>query len=371
MEQKYVKPPVRILLGPGPSDVPPEVLRAMSTPLLGHLDPVFLEIMDETKSLLQEVFQTKNDLTFAMPGTGMAGMEACLVNLIEPGDKFVVGIHGFFGTRLADIARRAGAEVVEVNGDWGKPLDTQVMQATIQKEKPQVVAFVHAETSTGVLQPPQPIVEAAHDAGALVVMDAVTSLGGMPVKLDEWQVDACYSGAQKCIGAPPGFSPISYSSRAVEKLDQRKTPVQSFYLDLSLLRKYWGTDRAYHHTAPITLVYALREALRLIVEEGLEARWARHQRHQQALVEGLEAMGLELLVENPEDRLWSLTTVRIPDGVDDVAVRKQLLTDHNIEIGGGLGPLKGKVWRIGLMGYSSKINNVMLLIAALERALKW
>jgi alanine-glyoxylate transaminase/serine-glyoxylate transaminase/serine-pyruvate transaminase len=300
----------------------------------------------------------------------MAGMEACLVNIIEPGDKFVVAIHGFFGTRLADIGRRAGAEVTVVNCDWGKPIDVQLMQETIQQEKPQAVAFVHAETSTGVLQSPEPIVKAAHDVGALVVMDAVSSLAGVPVKLDEWGIDACYSGAQKCIGAPPGFSPISYSSRAVEKLEARKQPVQSFYLDLSLLRNYWSKDRAYHHTAPITLVYALREALRLVVEEGLEARWARHQKHQRALVAGLEAMGLDLLVENPDDRLWSLTTVHIPNGVDDAAVRKQLLEQYNIEIGGGLGPFKGKVWRIGLMGYSSKANNVVLVLAALENAMR-
>jgi alanine-glyoxylate transaminase/serine-glyoxylate transaminase/serine-pyruvate transaminase len=370
MDKTYTQPPHRVLLGPGPSEIPPEVLRALSIPLLGHLDPVFLKIMDETQDLLKEVSQTKNELTFAMPGTGMAGMEACLINVLEPGDKYVVGIHGFFGTRLADIGRRAGADVVEVNGEWGKPLDADTMRETIEREKPQVVAFVHAETSTGVLQAPEPIVRAAHDVGAVVVMDAVTSLGGMPVKLDAWEVDACYSGAQKCIGAPPGFSPISYSPRAVEKLDKRAKPVQSFYLDLSVLRKYWGTERAYHHTAPISNAYALREALRLVVEEGLEARWDRHHHHQKALVAGLEAMGLELLVADPDHRLWGLTTVRIPTGVDDAAVRKQLLNRNNIEIGGGLGALKGKVWRIGLMGYSSTANNVLLVLAALEDAVR-
>ncbi len=370
MELKLTQAPHRILLGPGPSEAPPEVLRVMSTPLLGHLDPVYLQIMDETQDLLRKVFQTENELTFAVPGTGMSAMEACLANVLEPGDKLVVGIHGFFGTRLSEIGRRVGAEVVEVNGDWGKSLDARIMGDTIQKEKPKVVAFVHAETSTGVLQDPAPIVEAAHGVGAVVVMDAVTSLGGMPLKLDEWDIDACYSGAQKCLGAPPGASPISYGARAVEKMDARKKPLQSFYLDLSLLRKYWGTERAYHHTAPISAVYALREALRLAVEEGLEARWARHQRHQKSLVAGLEALGLKLLVEDPKLRLWSLTTVRIPDGVDDAAVRKQLLTANSIEIGGGLGPFKGQVWRIGLMGYSSTANNVFLLLAALENALR-
>lgn len=370
MDPKYVQPPHRVLLGPGPSEAPPEVLRALSIPLLGHLDPTFLEVMDETKALLKKVFLTENELTFAMPGTGMAAMEGCLVSLLEPGDKLVAGIHGFFGTRLADIGRRARAHVIEVNGEWGRPLDVETMRESIRREKPRVVAFVHAETSTGVLQQPEPIVEAAHQSGALVVMDAVTSLGGMPVKLDEWKIDACYSGAQKCIGAPPGFSPVSYSPRAVERLDSRKQPVQSFYLDLGLIRRYWGTERMYHHTAPISLTYALREALRLVVEEGLEARWKRHQRHQGALIAGLEAMGLELLVAAPGDRLWSLTTVRVPDGVDDAAVRKHLLARHSIEIGGGLGPLKGQVWRIGLMGYSSTANNVLLVLAALEDALR-
>lgn len=367
---KELDPPRRILLGPGPSEVAPRVLRAMSVPLLGHLDPLFLELLDEAKQMLRELFQTKNELTLPLSATGSAGMEACLVNLLEPGDKLLVGIHGVFGGRMADIGRRAGAEVVEVTAEWGSPLDVDKMRTRLRHEKPQVVAFVHAETSTGVLQDPVPIVETAHEVGALVVLDAVTSLGGMPVRLDEWGIDACYSGTQKCLSAPPGLSPVSFSPSAVERLASRKSPVQSWYLDLNMIRSYWGAERLYHHTAPISMIYALREALRLVLEDGLQARWDLHRRHHLALVKGLEAMGLEMLVEKPEHRLWSLNAVRIPAGVDDLKVRRRLLDEHNIEIGGGLGPLKGRVWRIGLMGYSSHPNNVLLVLEALDAALR-
>ncbi len=363
-------PPHRILLGPGPSEVAPSVLRAMSAPMVGHLDPYFLGLLDETKELLRKTFQTENQLTLPLSATGSAGMEACLVNLLEPGDKFLVGIHGVFGERMADIGRRAGAKVTEVRADWGTPLDPEAIRTAIQRERPQLVAFVHAETSTGVLQAPEPIIEAAHEAGALGVLDTVTSVGGMPVRLDAWKVDACYSGTQKCLSAPPGLSPVSFAAAATERLSKRKQPVQSWYLDLNMIGSYWGAERLYHHTAPISMVYALREALRLVQEEGLDARWERHRRHHLALVAGLEAMGLSMQVANPSERLWSLNAVRIPDGVDDLAVRRRLLAQHSMEIGGGLGPLKGKIWRIGLMGYSSTANNVLLVLGALGEALR-
>jgi alanine-glyoxylate transaminase/serine-glyoxylate transaminase/serine-pyruvate transaminase len=362
-------PPDRLLLGPGPSQVHPRVLRAMSAPLIGHLDPAFVQMMEDVKDLLRVVFATKNPLTIPISGTGSAGMEACLVNLLEPGDEFVVGVNGVFGTRMAEVAERAGAVVRRVEAPWGKIVRPEQFEAALKNAtKPKLVAVVHAETSTGAWQPLPEIATLAHDHGALMLADCVTSLGGVPVLTDEWGIDAAYSGTQKCLSCPPGLSPITFSPRAVDVVKARKTKVQSWYLDLSLLAQYWGEERVYHHTAPITMNYALREALRLVVEEGLEARYARHRRNHEALAAGLAPLGLALAAEAGH-RLPMLNAVTVPDGVDEAKVRGRLLTEHGIEIGGGLGPMKGKVWRIGLMGESSRRASVLSVLAALEDAL--
>jgi alanine-glyoxylate transaminase/serine-glyoxylate transaminase/serine-pyruvate transaminase len=364
-----LQPPSRVLLGPGPSNVHPRVLRAMSTPLVGHLDPAFLRIMDETKRLLQFVFQTRNELTIPISGTGSAGMEACLVNLLEPGDEAVVCVNGVFGTRMADIVERCGATLVRVEAPWGRVIDPADIAAALQRcEQPKLVAIVHAETSTGAWQPLEEIAPLVHAADALFVVDTVTSLGGCPVRVDEWGIDACYSGTQKCLSCPPGLAPITFGPRAVEVLHTRKTKVQSWYLDLTMIEKYWGSERVYHHTAPISMNYALHEALQLIEEEGLEARWRRHERHHHALKAGLAAIGLGIASQESH-QLWTLNSVRLPDGVDDARVRNALLEEFSIEIGGGLGPLKGQTWRIGLMGESSTTANVLLLLSVLERVL--
>ncbi len=363
-----LRPPERILLGPGPSDVDPRVLRAMSTPLVGHLDPAFLALMDETMALLRCVFQTENRFTIPVSGTGSAGMEAAFVNLLEPGDTALVCVNGVFGERMCDVAARCGANVVRVDQEWGQPVPTDAVAAALRSCRPKVVALVHAETSTGVLQPMEEIARMTREAEALLLVDAVTSLGGVPVTADAWDADVVYSGTQKCLSCPPGLAPITFGERALEVIAKRSHKVQSWYLDMGMVAKYWGGERVYHHTAPITMVYALREALRLVAEEGLEARFSRHRRHHQALVAGLEAMGLRMFVA-PEHRLPSLNTVCIPDGVDDAGTRKRLLEEFGIEIGGGLGPVKGKVWRIGLMGYSSQVPNILALLSALERIL--
>jgi alanine-glyoxylate transaminase/serine-glyoxylate transaminase/serine-pyruvate transaminase len=364
-----LEPPARVLLGPGPSAVSPRVLRAMSIPLVGHLDPAFLRIMDETKRLLQFVFQTRNELTIPVSGTGSAGMEACLVNLLEPGDEAVVCLNGVFGTRMADIVERCGATVVKVEAPWGRVIDPADVAAALRRARhPKLVAIVHAETSTGAWQPIEEIGPLAHDAGALLVVDTVTSLGGCPVHVDDWGIDACYSGTQKCLSGPPGLSPLTFGNRALEVLRHRKTKVQSWYLDLTMIEKYWGAERVYHHTAPITMNYALYEALRIVEGEGLQARWARHQRNHEALKAGLAALELTI-VSQENHQLWMLNSVRIPDGVDDARVRSALLEEFGIEIGGGLGPLKGKTWRIGLMGESSTTANVLMVLSALERVL--
>ncbi len=362
-------PPDRLLLGPGPSQVHPRVLRAMSAPLLGHLDPAFVQMMEEVKDLLRVVFATSNPLTIPISGTGSAGMEACLVNLLEPGDEFVVGVNGVFGSRMAEVAERAGAVVRRVEAPWGNVIRPEQIEAALKNTtKPKLVAVVHAETSTGAWQPLPEIAKLAHHHGALVLVDCVTSLGGAPVLVDEWRIDAAYSGTQKCLSCPPGLSPITFSPRAVDVVKARKTKVQSWYLDLSLLAQYWGEERVYHHTAPITMNYALREALRLVVEEGLEARYERHRRNHEALAAGLGPLGLSLAAEAGH-RLPMLNAVTVPDGVDEAKVRAQLLREHGIEIGGGLGPMKGKVWRIGLMGESSRRASVLTLLAALEDGL--
>lgn len=360
-----LNPPIRTLLGPGPSNVHPRVLRAMATPLVGHLDPAFLQVMDETKQLLKFVFQTENNLTIPLSGTGSAGMEASLFNLIEEGDEVLVAVNGYFGERMCQMVPRCGGQVRRIEAPWGQVFDPDQVEDALQEGAVRLVAIVHAETSTGVLQPLEEISEIVHRYGALLLVDAVTSLGGVELKVDQWDIDACYSGTQKCLSCPPGLSPITFGPRAEEVLQSRRTPVGSWYLDLSLIQRYWGKERTYHHTAPISMNYALREALRLVQEEGLEARFARHRLNQQALVAGLEAMGLELLV--PEEyRLPSLTTVRIPAGVEEARVRSRLLKEFNVEIAGGLGDLRGQIWRIGLMGHSSRRENVSLLLSALE-----
>jgi alanine-glyoxylate transaminase/serine-glyoxylate transaminase/serine-pyruvate transaminase len=364
-----LSPSPRLLLGPGPSDAHPRVLSVMSTPLLGHLDPQFLEIMTETQAMLREVYQTKNQLTFPISATGTAGMETCLVNLIEPGDRAVICTMGYFGNRMVDIAGRCGAQVTVKSAPWGRVFDLDTLRAALAEIRPKVLGIVHAETSTGALQDLSELGKLCHEFGALLVADCVTSLGCIPVKLDEWEVDAAFSCSQKGLSCPPGLSPVSFSPRAVDALKARKAKVQSWYLDLSSIMSYWGGDRAYHHTAPITMVYALREGLRLVLEEGLDARFARHVRNHEALRAGLGALELPYIAP-PECRLPQLNAVRIPDGLDDVACRKRLLAEFGIEIGGGLGDFKGKAWRIGLMGHNSRPNCVFQVLAALEQVLR-
>ncbi len=364
-----LKVPARILMGPGPSDVAPAVLQAMANPLLGHLDPAFLEIMNEIMDQLREVFGTKNQLTMPMSGTGSAGMETAFVNVINPGDVAVVGVNGVFGQRMADVAQRCGAVVKTVEAAWGEAIDPNRIEEVLRSEdKVKLVAVVHAETSTGVMQPLEDISRLAHQYGALFLVDAVTSLGGIPVEVDRFGIDICYSGTQKCISAPPGLAPVTFSQRALDALDGLSDKVQSWYLDLSMIKGYWGQERSYHHTAPISMNYALREALRLILEEGLESTYRRHQILGGALQNGLEAMGLTMHVKE-DIRLPQLTVVRIPGGVEDAAVRSRLLLEYGIEIGGGLGPLKGDVWRVGLMGHACRPKNVMTFLTALESIL--
>lgn len=361
-------PSPRLLLGPGPSDVHPRVLSVMSTPLMGHLDPQFLVLMNEVQEMLRQAYQTKNPMTLAVSATGMAGMEACLVNLLEPGDKFLPFVKGFFGTRMVEVGQRTGAEVIRIDAPWGEVFDLSRVEAEIKKHRPKVVGMVHAETSTGAWQPIEDLGKICQANDALLVVDAVTSLGCVPVAVDDWGIDAIYSCTQKGLGCPPGLSPISLSPRAIEAIGKRKTPVRSWYFDMSIVRKYWGQDRFYHHTAPITSIFALREGLRILLEEGLQARWDRHLRNHRALKAGLLAMGLEYSAAEGH-QLPQLNAVKIPAGIDDLAVRKRLLDDFGIEIGGGLGDFKGKVWRIGLMGYNSRPSCVLLALASLEQCL--
>ncbi len=358
----------RVLMGPGPSDVPARVLVALARPTIGHLDPEFLRVLDETQAMLRQVFGTDNALTLPMSATGSAGMETCFVNLLEPGDRALICRHGVFGGRMAEVARRCGAEVTLVDAPWGRAIDPEDVRKAARGQSFKVLAIVHAETSTGVLQDLAPFRDIADECGALLVVDAVTSLAGVPVEVDRMGIDAIYSGTQKCLSCPPGLSPVSFSERAREVLTQRKTPAQSWYLDLNLIGQYFGGSRVYHHTAPVNMIFALHEALRLVLEEGLDARFQRHREQAAALYQGLQDLGLELLVAEP-DRLPPLTLVRIPDGVDDARVRKKLLTDHGLEIGGGLGDFKGKAWRIGLMGASATPRHVELCLTALRDAL--
>jgi len=352
----------RILLGPGPSMVPPRVLNALATPTVGHLDPEFLSVMAEVKALLRYTFQTENAVTFPISGTGSAGMEAALCNFIEAGDRVLIAVNGYFGERLAEIAKRYGAQVDKLEHPWGEVFTPDEVEDAFRNADYKLFAIVHGETSTGALQGNiKEMAAIAHQHGALFVLDTVASLGGVPVKVDEWDVDICYSGSQKCLSAPPGLAPLTISQRAVERLEARKTPVANWYLDLTLLMRYWGEPHVYHHTAPINMIYALREALRLISEEGLEDRFARHRSNAEMLWEGLEQMGMPPQIPL-EHRLVTLTTPKLPEGIDEKAIRRRLLIDYNVEISGGFGPFAGKIWRIGLMGFSSRREHVILLL---------
>jgi len=361
-----IKP--RTLLGPGPSNVHPRVLRAMSFPLVGHMDPQFLTLMNEIQDLLRYVFQTKNEFTIPVSGTGSASMEASMANFIEPGDEVLICVNGYFGLRLMDMASRYGAKVRSINKPWGEVFSLDEIETELKKQPAKIVGIVHAETSTGALQPMEGLGDLVHEYGGISVMDCVTSLGGLPVKVDDWGVDVAYSGTQKCLSIPPGLGPLTISPRALEVLNNRKSPVANWYLDMSLLSKYWGKKRTYHHTAPINMNYALYEGLKMIKEEGLEARWDRHQQNAGLLWEGLQDLGIKLIVPRP-NRLPSLTTIQIPEGINDQDVRRQLLQDYNIEIAGGLGDFAGKAWRIGCMGYSSRRENVTLFLGALKEIL--
>jgi alanine-glyoxylate transaminase/serine-glyoxylate transaminase/serine-pyruvate transaminase len=342
------------------------VLAALSLPVVGHLDPKFLEIMDQSMAMLRELFQTKNRLALPMSGTGSAGMETCFVNLLEPGDAVLIGVNGVFGTRMVDVAERCGAAVDTVDAEWGRALDAQKFKDALAKKRYKLVAAVHAETSTGVLQPLDDIAKLARASGALLLVDAVTSLGGAPVRVDELGIDACYSGTQKCLGCPPGLSPVTFSERAVEAIRKRKTKVQSWYLDLTMIEKYWGSERVYHHTAPISMNYALHEALRSVLEEGLDKAWQRHQQTHELFIREMRKLEIEPAVA-PSIRAPMINAIKIPDGVDDAKVRARLYDEFNIEIGAGLGPLKGKIWRVGLMGHGARAENVELLAKALKQ----
>ncbi len=362
----------KLLLGPGPSNVHPDVLAAMAQPMIGHLDPAFLKILDRVQARLRTLFGTDNAMTLPLSTTGSGGMEACFGNLVEPGDAVVIGVNGVFGNRMCDVASRLGGEVTRVDADWGRILDDDAMSDAIARVRPRVVAFVHAETSTGVHQPVENISRAARDVGAFVILDCVTSLAGLPVRLDEWGVDAAYSGTQKCLSCPPGLSPATFSPRAVERAGDRSAPCTSWYLDINLLAGYFGGERVYHHTAPISAIFALDEALRLVEEEGLETRAARHRDAAEALIAGLAEFGFEPLVDAAH-RLPMLTSVRLPESVKKAgegAVRRKLLDDHEIEVGGGLGALAGEIWRIGLMGENARRENVARLLEALSKELR-
>lgn len=367
---KELNPPQRLLMGPGPSNVHQRVYKALSTPIIGHLDPEFLEIMDDIQNLLRFVFQTNNRLTIAISATGSAGMEAAFVNVVEPGDKVIVGVNGVFGNRMSDIVRRCGAEVIEIEKPWGESIDLQRIEDELKKSSGvKAVALVHAETSTGVLQPMEEVGELCKKHAVLLIVDAVTSLGGLPVKVNDWGIDVCYSGTQKCLSCPPGLAPITFSDTALEIARNRKTKIQSWYLDVTMIADYWSdSTRAYHHTAPISMNFALREALRLIQEEGLERRFERHKNNSIALIQGLGELGLTPFVDD-SIRLPTLNAINSVTLQHEVTVRKRLLNEYNIEIGGGLGDLVGKIWRIGLMGESSRKTNVLLLLAALEEIL--
>jgi alanine-glyoxylate transaminase/serine-glyoxylate transaminase/serine-pyruvate transaminase len=378
---KSFNPPVRTLMGPGPSDVHPRVLQAMARPTIGHLDPAFITMMDETKEALKYAFKTENDLTMPVSAPGSAGMETCFANLVEPGDKVIVCINGVFGNRMKENVTRLGGEAIVVEDRWGDAVSADKLeQALKENSDAKIVAFVHAETSTGAQSDAQKLCALAHQYDCISIVDAVTSLAGSELRVDEWEIDAIYSGTQKCLSAPPGISPVSFSERAIQKLTNRKAPVSSWFLDLNLVMDYWGTGvkgsgakgnsakRAYHHTAPVNTLYGLHESLVMLHEEGLENSWARHQKNHQLLKASLESIGIGFLVKE-ENRLPQLNSVIIPEGVDEAAIRSTLLNDYNLEIGAGLGDLAGKVWRIGLMGNSSKRENILLCVSALKEVI--
>lgn len=361
-------PPRRLLLGPGPSDCHPRVLRAMAAPLLGHLDPAFTSLMNNLQDLLRKAYQTQNPLTMAISATGMAGMECALVNLVEPGDKVVICAAGHFGQRMIEVANRTGAQVTTITVPWGQIFDLNKIRETLQTVRPKVLGIVHAETSTGALQPLADLGKLCHEFGTLLAVDAVTSLGCIELDVDGWEIDAVYSCTQKGLSCPPGLSPVSFSERAADVIKNRKTPCQSWYLDLGMLMKYWGQDRFYHHTAPITMNYALFEGLRLVAEEGLQSRWTRHKLHHKALRAGLESLGFTYATQ-PDAILPQLNAILIPQGLEDLPVRKAMLEEYGIEIGAGLGDFRGKIWRIGLMGYNARRDVVMQVLGALGSVL--
>ncbi len=365
-------PPRRLLLGPGPSNVHPRVRRALALPMLGHLDPYFLAILDGVQAGLRRLFGTENRMTLPLSGTGSLGMEACFANLIEPGDAVLIGVAGVFGERMCEVARRMGAQVTRVDAEPGTILDDDAMAEAIARTRPRMVAFVHAETSTGVRQPVEAIARSARAAGALVVLDCVTSLGGLEVSLDAWGIDAAYSGTQKCLSCPPGLSPASFSEAALARVRARRTPVQSWYLDVGLLGAYFGSERVYHHTAPIAMILGLAEALQMIEEEGMPARIARHREAGDALVEGLHSFGFRPLVD-VRHRLPMLTSLRLPERLapaKEAALRRRLLERYGVEVGGGLGSLAGRIWRIGLMGENARLTSVESLFSALRREIE-
>ena len=360
-------PPARLMLTPGPSCMDPRVYRALAAPLVGHMDPWFTEMMGDLPVLLRKVFQTQNRITFPISASGSGGIEAAVLNPVEAGDECIVCVNGMFSERMAIIAERSPAKVIRVEAPLGRPVDPEDIRRAGQGKKIKFVGLAHGETSTGVVQRLEDFRKVADELGALLIVDTVATLAGIPLDVDRQRIDICFSGSQKALSAPPGMAPITVNSRVEDLLRARKTPVGSWYFDLTPILTMWGSERTYHHTPPVSLIYGMREALRIVVEEGLEARWERHQQNQRALVAGLEAMGLELFVANPADRLVTVTAVKIPPTLDDRKVRNQLLDEFNIEIAGGIGPTKGKIWRIGLMGYSCQKTNVLLFLAALEK----
>ena len=361
-------PGKRILMGPGPSDVHPRVYQAMIAPLVGHLDPYFIQVMDETQDLLRYVFKTENEFTIPVSGTGSAGMETCICNLIEPGDEVVICIGGYFGDRMAQMVECHGGTLIRLDGEWGKPFTPEQVKQILGTCHPKLVGIVHTETSTGVEQPLADIARVVHEHDALLLVDTVASLGGADLPIDEWDIDVCYTGNQKCLSAPPGLAPLTMNERAKQQILNRTSPIRSWYLDMTMLMKYWGSDRIYHHTAPVNMVYALREALVLIHEEGLDNSVARHALNYRAFKAGIDAMGLRFFVDEPY-RAPMINPILAPDGIDEAKIRSRLLREYGIEVGGGLGPLKGKAWRVGLMGQSSHRDHVLLFLGALEQVL--
>jgi alanine-glyoxylate transaminase/serine-glyoxylate transaminase/serine-pyruvate transaminase len=362
-------PPTRLMLTPGPSNMDPRVYRALATPLVGHVDPWFINMMEDVQVLMRRIFQTSNRLTFPISASGSGGIEATVLNPLEEGDEAIVCTNGWFSERMAVIAERTPAKVHRVEAPYGKPVDPQDVRKIARGRKIKFIGLTHGETSSGVVQDIDPFRQVADECGALLAVDAVATLAGLPLDVDKQRIDICFSGSQKALSAPPGMAPITVNPRVEDVLRARKTKVQSWYFDLTMVMNYWGKERTYHHTPPISLIFALREAMRLTLEEGLQARWERHRQNQQALIAGLEAMGHELFVTNPADRLPTVTAVKVPKGLDDARVRNQLLDEFNIEIAGGFGPVKGQIWRVGLMGYCSQKSNVLLFLSVFEKVM--